>query len=131
MRQVNIHAAKTHLSRLVDEAVAGEEVVIARNGKPIVRRAAARRPRSRVRGRGRLRLLLDTHVLLWWLDGDSLRPDAQAAIAEPDNAVSVSAATIWEISAKHALGRLRVPPDFVEQVAATRFARLAITDAHG
>jgi prevent-host-death family protein len=37
MRQVNIHAAKTHLSRLVDEAVAGEEVVIARNGKPIVR----------------------------------------------------------------------------------------------
>lgn len=37
MKAVNLHAAKTHLSRLVDEAAAGEEVVIAKNGTPIVR----------------------------------------------------------------------------------------------
>jgi prevent-host-death family protein len=37
MKTVNIHAAKTQLSKLVDEAVAGEEVVIARAGRPVVR----------------------------------------------------------------------------------------------
>ena len=36
-RQVNLHAAKTSLSRLVDEAVAGQEIVIAKAGKPMVR----------------------------------------------------------------------------------------------
>lgn len=35
--QLNIHAAKTHLSRLVDEAAAGHETIIARNGKPVAR----------------------------------------------------------------------------------------------
>jgi prevent-host-death family protein len=37
MKTVNLHAAKTHLSRLVDDAVAGQEVVIAKAGKPLVR----------------------------------------------------------------------------------------------
>ena len=37
MKTVNIHAAKTHLSRLVDEAVSGKDIVIARAGKPLVR----------------------------------------------------------------------------------------------
>jgi antitoxin (DNA-binding transcriptional repressor) of toxin-antitoxin stability system len=37
MKQVNIHEAKTHLSRLVQDVLAGEEVVIARGNKPVVR----------------------------------------------------------------------------------------------
>jgi prevent-host-death family protein len=37
MKMVNLHAAKTHLSRLVDEAANGEEIVIAKAGKPMVR----------------------------------------------------------------------------------------------
>lgn len=37
MRTVNIHAAKTHLSRFVDEAASGHEIVIARAGKPVAR----------------------------------------------------------------------------------------------
>jgi prevent-host-death family protein len=37
MKTVNLHTAKTHLSRLVDEAAAGQEVVIAKSGKPMVR----------------------------------------------------------------------------------------------
>ena len=37
MRQVNMHEAKTHLSRLVDEAAAGESFVICKAGKPMVR----------------------------------------------------------------------------------------------
>jgi prevent-host-death family protein len=37
MRSINIHEAKTHLSRLVDEVNAGEEIVIAKAGKPLAR----------------------------------------------------------------------------------------------
>jgi prevent-host-death family protein len=37
MKTVNLHAAKTHLSRLVDEAVGGQDIVIAKAGKPMVR----------------------------------------------------------------------------------------------
>jgi prevent-host-death family protein len=40
MKTVNLHAAKTHLSRLVDEAAAGQDVVIAKNGKPLVKLVA-------------------------------------------------------------------------------------------
>ncbi len=46
MKTVNLHAAKTHLSRLVDEAAAGEEVVIAKAGKPMVRLVPLK-PRTR------------------------------------------------------------------------------------
>jgi prevent-host-death family protein len=51
---VNIHAAKTHLSRLVDRAAAGEEIIIARAGKPVARLAPLRSERRRpglLRGR--------------------------------------------------------------------------------
>jgi prevent-host-death family protein len=57
MRTVKIHAAKTQLSRLVDEAAAGEEIIIARAGKPVARLvplaapiAAGRRVLGRLRG---------------------------------------------------------------------------------
>jgi prevent-host-death family protein len=40
VKQVNIHEAKTHLSRLVDEAAAGQEIVIARSGRPVARLVA-------------------------------------------------------------------------------------------
>jgi prevent-host-death family protein len=50
MRTVNIHAAKTHLSRLVEEAAAGEEIIIAKAGKPLARLVplAAPRPKRRL-----------------------------------------------------------------------------------
>lgn len=52
---VNIHAAKTHLSRLVERAAAGEEIVIARAGRPAARlvpvRARGQRPLGTLRGR--------------------------------------------------------------------------------
>ena len=54
-----------------------------------------------------MRLLLDTHALLWWLAGDAaLSPAARAAIAEETNAVFVSAASLWEITTKHRLAKL-------------------------
>lgn len=48
-RSVNIHEAKTHLSRLVEEVAGGEEIVIAKAGKPVARLTApgrARKPRK-------------------------------------------------------------------------------------
>ncbi len=59
-------------------------------------------------------LLLDTHALLWWLDDDPrLGKKARAAIADPEATVAVSAATVWEVSIKVALGRLDLgePPE--------------------
>lgn len=46
MRQVNVHEAKTHLSRLLADVEGGEEIVIARAGKPVARLVADRRPRE-------------------------------------------------------------------------------------
>lgn len=44
MKTVNIHAAKTHLSSLVEEAAAGEEIILAKAGKPVARLVALEKP---------------------------------------------------------------------------------------
>jgi PIN domain nuclease of toxin-antitoxin system len=75
-------------------------------------------------------LLLDTHALLWWLAGESLQPEAAAAIAEPDNVVYVSAASIWEISIKRSLGKLRIGPDLVGAIRSGDFEPLPIALEH-
>jgi prevent-host-death family protein len=54
MKTVNIHDAKTHLSRLIEDVSAGEEVIIARNGKPVARLLPVT-PRSRPRCPGQWR----------------------------------------------------------------------------
>jgi len=62
MKVVNIHAAKTQLSRLVDEAAAGEEIVIARAGKPVARLAPLRTTGPRRKPglmRGQIRIARD------------------------------------------------------------------------
>jgi len=57
-----------------------------------------------------LRLLLDTHVALWALTDDPrLSQRARALIADPENDVLVSAASVWEVAIKHALGRGDMP----------------------
>jgi PIN domain nuclease of toxin-antitoxin system len=78
-----------------------------------------------------VRLLLDTHALLWWLSDDpSLSEVARAAIATPDADVAVSAASAWEISIKSGLGKLTAPDDLEAQLARHRFRPLGITVAH-
>ena len=63
------------------------------------------------------RLLLDTHALLWWLADDANLGDyARQLIAAPENEVYVSAASVWEIAIKKALGKLVAPND-IEQIA--------------
>lgn len=76
-------------------------------------------------------LLLDTHVLLWWLSDDPLLPPAaRDAIASTENEVIVSAASAWEIAIKKAAGRLEAPDDLVEAVESNDFRTLPITLAH-
>lgn len=79
-----------------------------------------------------MRLLLDTHTLIWALaTPDRLSSAARAAIVSPANMVHVSAATAWEIAIKHALGRLTFPLDrFVPEVEAAGFSHLPIRADH-
>ena len=78
-----------------------------------------------------MRLLLDTHVLLWWLlNPESLTERARDAIADPANGVLISAASAWEVAIKRSLGRLEAPDDLERQIEATRFEPLSITLAH-
>ena len=77
-----------------------------------------------------MRLLLDTHVFLWWrADDRRLGSTARAAIAEAD-VVFVSAATAWEAGIKAALGRLRFPDTIEAGVEDSGFEKLSITLAH-
>lgn len=78
------------------------------------------------------RLLLDTHAFLWWLaDDPRLGTGARERIAEPANAVYVSAATGWEIGIKKAVGKLRAPDDLDAMVPGEGFTHLPITFFHG
>ncbi|MSP21331.1 MAG: type II toxin-antitoxin system VapC family toxin [Alphaproteobacteria bacterium] len=83
-----------------------------------------------------MRLLLDTHALLWWLAGDpSLSSPAREAIASGGNEVLVSAASAWEITTKHRLGRLPgasvVAADVEACVREQGFVVLPISVRHG
>jgi PIN domain nuclease of toxin-antitoxin system len=76
-------------------------------------------------------LLLDTHILLWWLADDSRLPTAAAdAIADGEREVSVSAASVWEIAINQAAGRLDAPDDLLEVMESNDFKGLAISPGH-
>jgi PIN domain nuclease of toxin-antitoxin system len=78
-----------------------------------------------------LKVLLDTHTLLWWLSGDeTLSPKACKAIASPKTTVYVSAASAWEIAIKKAVGKLQAPDDLVAALSANRFQHLPVTIEH-
>ena len=83
-----------------------------------------------------MRLLLDTHALIWWLAADpALSPTAQDAIADPGNDVFISAASAWEIATKYRIGRLPeaglLAADVAGFVAAEGFQELPISIRHG
>jgi PIN domain nuclease of toxin-antitoxin system len=77
------------------------------------------------------RLLVDTHALLWWLTDDpDLSATAREALAEPANDVLVSAASVWQIAIKRALGKLTVPDDLLSQIEAQGFGWLTVNAEH-
>lgn len=82
-----------------------------------------------------MRLLLDTHAFLWWLDGDRrLSLKSRRLIADETNVVLVSAASAWEITTKARLGKLPgardVAADVAGSVASQGFVPLDITLIH-
>jgi PIN domain nuclease of toxin-antitoxin system len=83
-----------------------------------------------------MRLLLDTHTLIWWLTEDSSLPgSARRLIAARNHAVVVSAVSAWEIATKVRLGRLEAAADlardFSAYLAQDRFESLSISPEHG
>ncbi|TVR02184.1 MAG: type II toxin-antitoxin system VapC family toxin [Desulfovibrionales bacterium] len=82
-----------------------------------------------------MKLLLDTHALLWWFTDDPrLSGQARDAIANEKNSIFASAASAWEIATKQRIGKLEQLPDVVERyhelVAADGFIHLPITAVH-
>jgi PIN domain nuclease of toxin-antitoxin system len=73
-------------------------------------------------------LLLDANALLWWLaDDPTLSRPARRSIADPGNDVLVSAACVWEIEIKRAIGKLTAPDGVAAAVESAGFIGLPIT----
>lgn len=78
-----------------------------------------------------MKLLLDTHILLWWLTQDQKLSQTEIeTIADSDNVVFVSAATAWEMAVKKMIGKLEAPDDLPTALAANDFLELPITIEH-
>lgn len=79
-----------------------------------------------------MNLLLDSHAFLWWLTDDSrLSAGARQVVADPSSRVHISAATIWELSIKAALGKLDLDgADLIEEIEENAFVELPMTARH-
>lgn len=76
-----------------------------------------------------MRLLLDTHVALWWFQDRPLPDEVQDEVATAA-VVTVSVASVWEIQIKKALGKLEAPDDIRDAVDGSGFALLPIKVEH-
>ncbi len=79
-----------------------------------------------------MRLLLDTHALLWWLGDDPrLGQAARGLIGDPANDVLVSAVSLWEAQVKVRVGKLETDlPDILAEIRDQGFDLLGIAPAH-
>ena len=78
-----------------------------------------------------MKLLLDSHIIVWWLDDDrQLAPAIRAAISDPANHPFVSAASVWELALKIAKGNLKLPDDYINRLRADGFTELPVTIKH-
>ena len=75
-------------------------------------------------------LLLDTHVVLWWLTDDPTLSDDIKTRLDHDPDIYVSAASVWEVIIKQAAGKLTEPADLPERIRSSGFAELAISSEH-
>ena len=84
-----------------------------------------------------MKLLLDTHIFLWFINGDSRLPVATlAAIRDPGNQIYLSAVCFWEVAVKYQLGKLPLPDSpeiFLPSIHRDPFDRMLISQAlhHG
>jgi len=76
------------------------------------------------------RLLLDTHVLLWWLAGSPELSDQIKERIDTELEVYVSSASVWELSIKQAAGKLTLPDDLIKWIRQGGLSELPITMQH-
>jgi PIN domain nuclease of toxin-antitoxin system len=78
-----------------------------------------------------LKLLLDTHVVLWWThDAQRLSDAAQEALVDERHDIVLSAVLAWEIAVKRALGKLKVRSGLISELIRDGARELAVTVAH-
>jgi PIN domain nuclease of toxin-antitoxin system len=79
-----------------------------------------------------MRLLLDTHVLLWVLNGDRLNDDVRRALSDPASVVFVSVVSLWEIVIKRRVGKLTadVAAIAAQMAPASKLQWLGVTQGH-
>ena len=78
-----------------------------------------------------MELLLDTHAFVWWdMEDSRLSEIARAAIADADNRIVVSAASVWEISIKRMIGKFAFRHDMLRALDGSGFEALDITPRH-
>ncbi|MFI8355641.1 type II toxin-antitoxin system VapC family toxin [Streptomyces cyaneofuscatus] len=78
-----------------------------------------------------MRLLLDTHVILWWLEDSDELSDQVKDLLDTEPSVHLSAVSAWEIAIKQSLGKVDGPDDLAERVRDSQFSALPITAGHG
>ncbi len=81
-----------------------------------------------------MRILIDTHILIWHLEGDEqLSPDRRLLITDPENVIFVSIASFWEVAIKSSLGKLSLSRSISEifaEVDSSATSLLAIEPSH-
>lgn len=81
-----------------------------------------------------MRVLIDTHVLIWWLDGGNrLSSQVRNVFRDPDSTILVSAASAWEIAIKSATGKIDAGPlidGFENEIQQEGFVELPILARH-
>jgi len=78
-----------------------------------------------------MNVLLDTHILIWALENNpTLSENARNAITTGRNMVFVSSVSVWEISIKKSIGKLKVPDNLLEELLSHRFSLLDINAEH-
>jgi prevent-host-death family protein len=155
----NIHQAKTHFFKLIERVRLGEEIVIAKAGRPVARlvpERRRRRPRQPGTGKGQIVVhssfyddlpddLLDLFegkseavarhaALLWRIDDDPRMSDRARALISHADTLVLSVASVGEIVIKAGLGQLEVPPDLQrylrQQLARNEFELLPVLFEH-
>jgi PIN domain nuclease of toxin-antitoxin system len=78
-----------------------------------------------------MRLLLDSHVIVWWaLFPGRLKSSTRGVIAAPENEVFISAASVWELGLKIARQKLLLPEDYASRLLTHGFDELPVSIGH-
>ena len=78
-----------------------------------------------------MNLILDTHIILWWLDNSNKLPEKYfRVISDSNNICFISSATVWEISIKSGLGKLEIPDNFTDILLQEGFSELPVSWEH-